>query len=172
MANVEGIPCVQVSGKAADNPDGVGHAWNKIYLDGSWYIVDATSGGIIVNGENEVYSLAYFLITDAQMERRYVSEDYTALVCNKEYDPYKDHKITYLGREYDLYVESDTELNAVMHYFSAFSEQGATLQLKIAEEYNVGLSPMDEIQRACALNGVSISMSLTDGVSGEIITVW
>ncbi len=172
MANVEGIPCVQVSGKQTGNPHGVGHAWNKIYLDGSWYIVDATSGGVIVNGTHEVYSLVYFLMTDEEMEKRYTGVDYTDLKCEREYNPYMDYKITYLGNEYDLYIESQTELNAVMQYFSSFSEEGITLQLEIAECFSVGESPMDEIQSACALAGVSVSRSLADGDGGEIITVW
>ncbi len=172
MANVEGIPCVQVSGKEAGNPYGVGHAWNKIYLDGSWYIVDATSGGVIVNGTHEIYSLAYFLITDAEMEKRYTGVDYTGIKCEKEYNPYKEHKITYLGNEYDFYVESQAELNAVMRYFSSVYTEGMTLQLRIAESFAVGESPFDEIQSACTLAGVSVSKSLTDGDSGEIITLW
>ncbi len=172
MANVEGLPCVQVSGKQTENPLGVGHAWNKIYLDGSWYIVDATSGGIIVNGTHEVYSLVYFLITDEEMEKRYTGVDYTDIKCEKEYNPYKDYKITYLGNDYDLYVESQTELNAVMKYFSSVYADGMTLQFEIAESFNVGASPIDEIQRACVAAGVSLSRSLTDGDGGEIITVW
>lgn len=172
MANVEGLPSVQVSGKETGNPSGVGHAWNKIYLDGSWYIVDATSGGVIVNGTHEVYSLVYFLITDAEMEKRYTGVDYTGIKCEKEYNPYKDYKITYLGSEYDLYIESQTELNAVMKYFSSVYSEGKTLQFEIAESFNVGNSPFDEIQSACVVAGLSISRSLTDGDNGEIITVW
>ena len=172
MANVEGIPCVQVSGKETRNPNGVGHAWNKIYLDGSWYIVDATSGGVIINGTDEIYSLAYFLITEAEMEKRYTGVDYTGIKCEKEYNPFKDYKITYLGNEYDFYVESQAELNAVMKYFSSVYTDGMTVQIEISESFDVGATPMDEIESACALAGISISAGFTDGDRGEIIAVW
>ena len=170
MANVEGIPCVQVTGLQTSDPDGIGHAWNKIYLDGSWYIVDATSGGVIVNG-SEIYSLVYFLITDSEMQKRYMGIDFTELKCDKEYDPFKDTKITYRGAQYDLYVESMTELNAVMSYCADFP-RGSTLQIVIAESFNVGESPMDEINNAASRAGVSFTKYLTDGENGEIITLW
>ena len=169
MANVEGIPCVQVSGKQASNPGGVGHAWNKIYVGGNWYIVDATSGGIIVNKQYEVYSLNYFLMTDEEMAVRYTAVDHTDLICDSVYEPYKDTKLSYLGNEYDLYVESQAELNVVLKYFSEFSAEGVSIQFEIADSFNVGGSPMDEISEAAFLSGVTLSSSLSDG---NIITVW
>ena len=172
MASIEGIPCVQVSGKQAGNPSGVGHAWNKVYLDGSWYIVDATSGGVIVNGTYEVYSLHYFLMTDSEMAKRYTAIDHTDLICDTEYNPYTETKIDSLGGEYDFYVESQIELNAVMKYLSEFDETEITVQFKIADSFDVGTDPSDEIATACALSGVSISRSITDGENGETVTVW
>lgn len=172
LANIEGIPCVQVSGWQTGNPAGVGHAWNKIYLDGKWYIADATSGGIIVNKEYEVHSLQFFLITDAEMQDRYMGENHAELVCNSDYNPFKSHKFTYNETEYDLYIESQNELNVLIKYFSEFTDSGITVQFMLSEEFSVGVSPMDEIQIACTLAGVSISSSLTDGEGGRIITLW
>ena len=172
MANIEGIPCVQVSGRQTLNPMGVGHAWNKIYLDGSWYIVDATSGGTVVNGEYEVHSLCFFLITDAEMEKKYIGENHTELECNSEYDPFKSHFFTYLGTEYDLYIESQSELDILMRYFSSFDADGITVQFKIADSFDIGESPVDELQAACVVAGKPCTGRLSDGENGEIVTVW
>lgn len=172
LANIEGIPCVQVSGSQAGNPYGVGHAWNKIYLDGKWYIVDATSGGTIVNQTHEVHSLCFFLITDGEMEKGYIGEGYTSLECNTEYSPFKSHSFTYGGIEYDLYIESQDELDALIRYFAEIYQSGMTVQFEIADSFNVGYSISEEISHACAVAGVTLSSSLVDGDAGEIITVW
>ena len=79
MANIEGIPCVVVTGKSAINPNGPGHAWNKIYVDGNWYVIDATSDGTIV-GENEVLSYEHFMISEAIMKEKYICPDHNILV--------------------------------------------------------------------------------------------
>ena len=47
MAGLEGIPAIFVTGN--------GHAWNRVLLDGKWYVVDATHADVHV-GENEVFS--------------------------------------------------------------------------------------------------------------------
>lgn len=166
MANIEGIPCVQVSGVSASGAGGVGHAWNKIYLDGKWYIADATSGGTIVNGEKEIYSLEFFLITDNEMEKHYVSDEYTALKCETEYNPYKD-LITDKAKGYDLYIESDDELSAAMNYLSE-NEAKKTLQLKFdTEKFKIN-GIKSKISDACSKAGITIYSTVGDG---SIITV-
>lgn len=45
LCNMEGIPCVRVAGSAGDTlKTAGGHAWNKVYLNGNWYIADCTWG--------------------------------------------------------------------------------------------------------------------------------
>lgn len=160
MSNVEGIPCVRVSGNSVSGSSGVGHAWNKIYLDGKWYIADATSGGTIV-GEKEIYSLEFFLITDNEMEKYYVSDEYTALKCETEYNPYTD-LITDETKGYDLYIESYEELCAAMNYLSK-KEAKTTLQIKFE---NVDMK--SQIGSACGKAGI-MSYSLVG--DGSITTV-
>ena len=45
MCNIEGIPCVRVTGVAGSSlSDAGGHAWNKVFVNNAWYIVDCTWG--------------------------------------------------------------------------------------------------------------------------------
>lgn len=76
MCNIEGIPCVRVSGQAGDTiEDTGGHAWNKVFVDGQWYIVDCTWGDLhselTIDGVTEKYELGlhdWLFLTDAQAD--------------------------------------------------------------------------------------------------------
>jgi len=87
LCRMEGIECVRVSGTKVGG--GVSHAWNKVKIGGGWYVVDATAGGTIV-GSEEVMSLRYFLITDAENEKYNKPDNgsYTDLKCTAKYDIY------------------------------------------------------------------------------------
>lgn len=43
---IEGIPAIKVSGVGMQNGVGENHAWNKVQIDGQWYVVDATWGRV------------------------------------------------------------------------------------------------------------------------------
>ncbi|NLL55983.1 MAG: hypothetical protein GX242_02085 [Clostridiales bacterium] len=61
MCAIEGIPVVKVSGKS----NGVAHAWNKVQIQGSWYLVDATWGNMRKAGSKvETFSHDYLLVAD------------------------------------------------------------------------------------------------------------
>lgn len=115
MANVEGIPCVRITGKKAGSSGSVGHAWNKVFINNAWYIADATSDNVIVNNLGEILSLEYFLITDEKMSATYTAYDYTELKATTEYlARYTDNVFKVLTAEYDFVVDSDAELIALI----------------------------------------------------------
>jgi hypothetical protein len=61
MCTIEGIPVIKVSG----NSDGVAHAWNKVQIKGSWYLVDATWGNVRKqNSKVESLSHDYLMASD------------------------------------------------------------------------------------------------------------
>ena len=63
LCAIEGIPCVRVTGTVG----GKTHSWNKILIDGVWYIADATHGSLNVDGK--LYSdHRYFLISEGEYE--------------------------------------------------------------------------------------------------------
>jgi len=59
MCLIEGIPCLEIIGTS----NGVGHAWNKILIDGAWYGVDSTWSRV----NNEKITFRYLLINEAQL---------------------------------------------------------------------------------------------------------
>ena len=65
-----GLPCFTITGYAKDSPvppqpfEKANHAWNGVYLDGQWHLVDATWGRAMHFGENyfsKEYGINYFL---------------------------------------------------------------------------------------------------------------
>ncbi len=77
MCNMEGIDCIRVTGLIDRYNEGTGHAWNKIKLDDTWYLVDITNTEIKAGtlntfiGSNyrsvpqyELLAHKYFLVSD------------------------------------------------------------------------------------------------------------
>lgn len=157
MCNIEGIRCVTVEGYQTKNPNGAGHAWNKVYVDGSWYIVDATSGGTILGGEYEVLTYDFLLISEEIYQKEYIGETYTELTCNKVYDIYSTKEFEYNNEKYDFIINSQQELNTVVEYLYSVKDNQVTIEFK--PDFNYGNSLLDEIEKAMKNNNIYGSYS-------------
>jgi len=136
LANIEGIPCVRVSGHETGDKNSVGHAWNKIYIDGNWYILDATSDGTIVGGQYEVLSYAYFLISDEEMKKRYTGEDYEDYLCSTNYNILANSTFNLASKDHTYNAKSRSDLEYIIAYFNSFKEDDITIQFKLDYEYS------------------------------------
>ncbi len=146
LANMEGIRCVTVEGYAADNPEGLGHAWNKVYLDGDWYIVDATSDGTVVGESYEVLSYECFLIDEASYSARYIAKNRQSIPCEKKYDYYTENGFTVGGVAYDFSISSLFELTKLITYLDSFNENAVSVEIRV--DFAIGFSIEDELQEA------------------------
>lgn len=59
LCALEGIPCIKVSGLGNTATGSENHAWNKVRIDGYWYVVDATWGRL-----GDYVTHAYLLVPD------------------------------------------------------------------------------------------------------------
>lgn len=59
LCSIEGIECIEVSGIGVTSRGSENHAWNKVKIDGKWYIVDATWGR-----NSDYVNHRYFLIDE------------------------------------------------------------------------------------------------------------
>ncbi len=129
LCNMEGIECIRITGMA-----GGAHAWNKVKVDGNFYLVDITwteikaqitNPGDGPNGK-EYLTHKYFLLADraslihkAYIYRPKFSHYATAL---DNYNHYAKRIVSYKN-EYgvtiteDFVIESDSELYNLMRYF-------------------------------------------------------
>ena len=161
LANIEGIPCVIVEGYQTNNPKGVGHAWNKININGNWYIIDATSGGIIVNEKFEILSYQYFLISENTMSLKYKSNNFVELVCNNDYDYYNNFNYVNINKTTDFLIESQEELNELVKYFENIDSKNQTIEFKVT--FDFGKSISDEIQKAYSKLNITTQYSIIGG---------
>lgn len=95
MSRIEGIECIRVSGTL----NGGNHAWNKVKLDGIWFVVDVTGDDAILrikdtDGETTKYIFEelrhiYFLTSDAKISETHCeSVTSTAPKATGEYNYY------------------------------------------------------------------------------------
>ena len=85
LCNMANVKAVRVTGYAGSGSDKGGHAWNKVLLDGEWYVVDCTWGdaGIKISKKNgfstvterlESASHTYFLLIDEDVSSTHVED--------------------------------------------------------------------------------------------------
>ncbi len=143
MCGIEGIPCVRIAGMAGkDIANSGGHAWNKVKVDGQWYIVDCTWGdsfsSISFDGDYDDYEFGlhnWLFLTDAQANDTHYEPYLYHLLQNKsnecdliyaprtaaaEYSVYED--MVYNGTEIDCLVKSgESQSERVSEIVSAFA---------------------------------------------------
>ncbi len=128
MCNMAGVPCMRVVG-FADNGIVSRHAWNKVLIDGEWYIVDATwsdSRAIVAGKTYEGALHEYYLRSDDEMPTH--KEIYPQLYPRAEhiYDWYGKNNISV----------SDSSTTELLNIASKAAEN-ISYEVKIGDETTV-----------------------------------
>ncbi len=166
MCGMEGIPNYKVVGIAG----GVGHAWNEVLLGSRWYAVDATwasaKTAIGENGYLEFLSKQYFgMGTSLVSDTRTTFGKYPEL--SEEALDYA-YTITLDGKEFDSFIESDSELK---YYVSTY------LNGYLAQEVNsiwaeIALDDEYVTEKVDLQNVIKVILeSLPNGTTYKVYTV-
>lgn len=119
LCNMEGINCVRVMGTAG----GGGHAWNKVEIDGNWYMVDITwteiGSYVLYKGKykkiDETVVHLYFLVEDdsnhANFANRYV---FSLLTAEKSYNYYITDKVKLNDKEFSRVINSVDDFKNIL----------------------------------------------------------
>ena len=140
---IEGIPCVKVSGLGITASGSEAHAWDKVYLQGKWYIVDPTWARLNDTVSSRYFvNHAYFLIPEEDAIASHVENvsvyGQTALVdvvATGSYDVYSSEYMssTILGKSYDMRAESKSEFTSTVNAFKLTDEK--ILEFKLDFDY-------------------------------------
>ncbi|MDE6200664.1 MAG: hypothetical protein K2M47_02120 [Clostridiales bacterium] len=162
MCNMEGIPCVRVVGRAGKSlREAGGHAWNKVYLDGAWYVVDCTWGDshitLALDGAAREYELglhSYLFVTDAQVSAThfepYEYDDNTTIMyapqtAKSPINVFAD--MTVNGVEINCYIaKTEIQKNRVSEIATAFARayvKNKTISVPLSGEHAVGYQAIE-----------------------------
>ncbi|SEF81322.1 transglutaminase domain-containing protein [Lachnospira multipara] len=72
LCYLAGVQAEIVSGPANNGSSIIGHAWNQVRIDGTWYNIDCTWDAPFVSSTEQIKIYDYFLVTDAT-----ISADHT-----------------------------------------------------------------------------------------------
>lgn len=138
LLRLDGIPAYKVCGTAND---GMGHAWNKVLIDGGWVGADVTwsnygvSIGDDVVERIELLSYDYFAVTDEDLDIAHNTYGiYPSAVTSAGNYAYA----VSIGQGYDLIVDSDAELEyQVGTYLKKYADENGDvwIGLSISEDY-------------------------------------
>jgi len=153
LCNMEGIDCKRIVGTATTASGEGGHAWNKVKIDGNYYLVDITWTEILTDDiKNEILSHKYFLVsefTTKDTHEPHINKDryfeYSTPLTNFSY--YQNRNIEYVNKDNqtiisNLYIDSSEKLENVLNYM--LYENNEALEIAISSNYVLELFESSE----------------------------
>lgn len=143
LCQIEGINAIKVSGLGVNNGTGENHAWNKVLIDGEWYVVDATWGRI-----GAYVSHKYLLVPESEVIHNHIEgilgradRNYSVVdtLADGTYDYYAETKV--YGKS--SLISSSAELKSMLKDFIASGDD--VLELKL--DFNCDESQLKSVMR-------------------------
>ena len=142
LCNMESIDAVRITGEVK----GGLHAWNKVKLNGNWYIVDITwtvtktdasdfkDGGEAVNfNSKEFLSYKYFLVSDAFVSTTHTASDRDRNESMPAYNEYYFYAVSTYDGLHNRIISSDEEFEDLVNYMLQHKQYG--IEVAFDEKY-------------------------------------
>lgn len=187
LCNMEGIKAYRISGTVKGN----GHAWNKVNLNGCWYVIDIT-WSVVKSGDGEdeghdvdlfrnkeFLSYRYFLVSDSYIKSTHTPSNVyfdNSIPAFNDYYYYETHKYDGVN---NMIISSDEEFAALVNYML----QNKQYSMEVAFDDNYIKSPQisviqhDEqftaackrVKAACGISSGNIFTPLKVDEYGNIV---
>lgn len=177
LCKIENIPIIRVTGSQ--------HAWNKIYINNTWYGIDATHGDIGLS--NQITALTYtsFLFTDSYKESKncytetYDDPNYIDINCNTPFNFYDYAEFTYQGTNIDLEISNVDELKVLFKYYASLNlpinTSCITFEFTFSDNYSLTKEDFNACFINAGINNISYgvaSMSNTLGKNSYLVLIY
>lgn len=130
LANMEGIKTFRIVGDA-----GGGHAWNKVYLNEQWYVVDITWTELEMyhyetDEPTEYLSRKYFLVSDNEIKNTHTAHESQSnknFAALKNYYFYDNYSYEFNQEEYNLIINTEEKAkNLIRALWYNYQNDGVT----------------------------------------------
>lgn len=146
LCNIEGIECIEVSGLGITSSGSENHSWNKVKIDGKWYIIDATWG------RNSGYvNHRYFMVDEYDIKDTHIENPdnvYNSVVqtpATGKFDYYVWNIEPYSNS--DMCVQSEYELKNLVTTLKRNGE--LQFEIKLDFKYSSVQSVMQSLNITC-----------------------
>lgn len=152
LCALEDIVAERIVGDVNQNGVIIGHAWNKVLLDGEWLIVDSTWNDtrILFEGSKEFMLHQYFLVPEEVISDTHIEEDpiiyQVSTTSDDFYAYYRLHTFTVDDFQGDFYLDSVEELIKLM--VSQIGKVATGQALEVYFGFDYGDSMEDEFWEA------------------------
>lgn len=137
LCGIEGIKCYKIKGASGKgsgawpNREYPQHAWNKVCIDGSWYVVDCTWANERYPNDDssatrEVHKHNTLFMSDDQSGNypdgghyETYPGDYSGYYAGCAYDVFANTFFWYDGNVYDMVIDSKEELQILLNYLAS-----------------------------------------------------
>ncbi|MBO7178219.1 MAG: InlB B-repeat-containing protein [Clostridia bacterium] len=133
MCRIEGIEAIRVAGVSRSWNQSlgqyveVGHAWNKVHVDGVWYTIDVTNDDSIIRLDGtdyEVLNHRLFMVSDASIASSHIENE--TLHPHVSTGTYNYHANTKYDDTRDLVITSQVELDIITQKLVALANNTDT----------------------------------------------
>ena len=119
LCGIEDITCLKVGGTSR----GVKHAWNKVLVDGVWYVVDSTWSNVKVAGDTvERFGHDYLMLSTPEAATNHKEDTDDTLpyyAPDSDYNYFVETYFKYGEYIGNYYISSEEELERLVRYAAA-----------------------------------------------------
>ena len=113
LCGIEDITCLKAGGTSR----GVKHAWNKVHVDGVWYVVDSTWSNVRAGGDTvEMFDHDYLMLSTPEAATNHKEDTEDTLPYDGDHNRFSETYFEYGAYVGNYYISNAEELRRLVGY--------------------------------------------------------